>query len=387
VSGNPGVSDRLRAIRKRRGMTQRDLARESRVSLSLVRKVEQGEGGRTGAVALRKLAAALDVPVTALIGTAPQPSPVPADGGMWEPLAVTLSGPGADAEPPAASDVASALTSATRLYHANKYQELATVLPELVRDASLVSPVLRSRVLQLAGSALTQVRQREAARVALDRSFTDAEAAGSVLDAASTVITQAWLMLGERRFDDVRLTAALWADRVEPKLSAATRPEISAWGWLLLRASAAAIRDNRPGEAADFMQLAEAAAIAVGPEKGGYHAYFTTFGPATVAMKKVENAVIDGRPGLALDLAARVPPGLRPTSDNRNRHLLDVTAAHLDLRQYAAAADVLHRLSMQAPAWLTAQPTAASLMSQIIARRRRLTPQMRELAEVLRLPL
>jgi transcriptional regulator with XRE-family HTH domain len=387
VNDSATVGDRLREIRKRRGMTQRDLARESRVSLSLIRKVEQGDHDRVGAVALRKLAVALDVPVTALLTVPAQPSHAPASGEMWQPLATALAGHEADEEPPAAGDVSSALTSATRLYHANRYAELAAVLPGMVRDASLTSPALRSRVFQLAGSALTQARQREAARVALDRSFADAEAAGSVLDAASAVITQAWLMLGERRFDDVRLTAALWADRVEPKLSAASRAEISAWGWLLLRASAAAIRDNRPGEGSDFMRLAEAAATVAGPERGGYHMYFTTFGPATVAMKKVENAVIDGRPGLALDLAGRVPPGLRPTSDNRNRHLLDMTAAHLDLRQYAAASDVLHRLAVQAPAWLTAQPTAASLMSQIIARRRLLTPQMRELAGVMRLPL
>lgn len=382
-----GVGDRLREVRKRRGMTQRDLARMSGVSLSLIRKVEQGGHRRVGAVALRKLASALDVSVTALLAAVPQPRPAPASGEIWRGLTVALSEPTADGEPSAAGDVASALASATRLYHANQYPELAAVLPGLVRDASLAPPMLRSRVLQLAGSALTQARQRDAAWVALDRSFADAEAAGSVLDAASAVITQAWLMLGERRFEDVRLTAALWADRVEPKLSAAPRPEISAWGWLLLRASAAAIRDNRPGEAADFMRLAEAAAVAAGPERGSYHAYFTTFGPATVAMKKVENAVIDGKPGLALDLAANVPPGLRPTSDNRNRHLLDVTAAHLDLRQYATASDVLHRLSVQAPAWLATQPSAASLMSQIITCRRLLTPQMRELAEIMRLPL
>jgi len=382
-----GVGDRLREVRKRRGMTQRDLARQSRVSLSLVRKVEQGDHARVGAVALRKLAVALDVPVTALLSAAPEPRPAPSGGEMWQPLAVALAEPPAGGEPPGKAGLASALASATRLYHANEYATLAVLLPGLVRDASHAAPVLRSRVLQLAGSALTQARQRDAARVALDRSYADAEAAGSVLDAASAVITQAWLMLGERRFDDVRLTAAAWADRIEPKLSSATRAEVSAWGWLLLRASAAAIRDNRPDEAADFMRLAEAAAVACGPEKGSYHQYFTTFGPATVAMKKVENAVIDGRPGLALSLAAAVPPGLRPTSDNRNRHLLDMTAAYLDLRRYAAASDVLQRLSVQAPAWLATQPTAAGLMSQIIARRRLLTPQMRELAEVMRLPV
>ena len=85
------------------------------------------------------------------------------------------------------------------------------------------------------------------------------------------------------------------------------------------------------------MRLAQAAAVAAGPEKGSYHMYFTTFGPATVAMKTVENAVIDSKPGLALDLAANVPPGLRPTLDNRNWHLLDLTAANLDLRRYGAA--------------------------------------------------
>ena len=194
-------------------------------------------------------------------------------------------------------------------------------------------------------------------------------------------------MLGERRFDDVRVLSGLWADRVEPKLSTASRAQVSAWGWLLLRGSAAAIRDNRPSEAADFMRLAQAAAVAAGPEKGSYHMYFTTFGPATVAMKTVENAVIDSKPGLALDLAANVPPGLRPTSDNRNRHLLDLTAANLDLRRYGAASDVLHELSVHAPAWLTAQPAAANLMRQIITRRRLLTPQMRDLAETMHLPL
>ena len=383
-----GMNDRLREVRKRRGLTQRELARESGVSVSLIRKIEQENYGGIGIIALRKLAVALDVPTTALLSAAPIREPAPGSGINWQPLSdVLAAGSVPQREPEQARDIASALTAAVRLYHSNRYSDLAAMLPGLVRDAAQATPLLRSRVLQLAGSALTQARQREPARIALDRSLADAEAAGSVLDAASAVITQFWLMLGERRFDDVRVRSGQWADRIEPKLSAATPAEISAWGWLLLRGSAAAIRDNRPGEAADFMRLAEAAAVAAGPEKGSYHMYFTTFGPATVAMKTVENAVIDGKPGLALDRAAKVPAGLRPTSDNRNRHLLDLTAAHLDLRRYAAASDVLHQLSVQAPAWLTAQPTAANLVSQIISRRRLLTPQMRNLAQTMHLPL
>lgn len=136
-----------------------------------------------------------------------------------------------------------------------------------------------------------------------------------------------------------------------------------------------------------MMRLAEAAAVATGRERGGYHAYWTTFGPATVAMKRVENAVVDGRPDVALRLARRVPPGLRPTSDNRNRHLLDVAAAHLELRHYDDAFGVLYGLSREAGPWLTEQRMARDLTGSLVSRRRTLTPDMRQLADAVRLPL
>lgn len=181
--------------------------------------------------------------------------------------------------------------------------------------------------------------------------------------------------------------AASWADRVEPRLSQATNPEISTWGWLLLRGSAAAIRDNRPDEAADMMRLAEAAAIAGGHERGGYRQYWTNFGPATVAMKRVENAVVDGRPDVALRLAARVRQGLRPTSDNRNRHLLDVAAASTELRRYDDAVGVLVQLHGEAGPWLAEQRMARDILGRIVHRRRTLTPDMRDLAEAIQVPL
>ena len=281
--------------------------------------------------------------------------------------------------------MASALTAAVRLYNSNRYADLALVLPGLIRDAAQATPLLQSRVLQLAGSALTQARQREPARIALDRSLTAAEAAGSVLDATSAVITQCWLMLGERRSTTSGPVRVVGRPG-RTKLSTASRAQVSAWGWLLLAAqpppSATTGPARQPTSCAwlrppQWRLALRRAAITCTPH----------LGPATVAMKTVENAVIDSKPGLALDLAANVPPGLRPTSDNRNRHLLDLTAANLDLRRYGAASDVLHELSVHAPAWLTAQPAAANLMRQIITRRRLLTPQMRDLAETMHLPL
>jgi transcriptional regulator with XRE-family HTH domain len=382
------IGDRVRDIRKRRGLTQRDLAGLSGMSLSLVRKLEQGERQDIRIETARKLAVSLGVPTMALIGDAPEPSPVTGQP-AWEPVRQALISPagGSAFEPVTEEGLSGALTAAVKLYHDNEYSSLALVLPGLLRDARDASPLLRSRVLQLTGSLMVQTRQRDIARIALDRSLADAEESGSVLDAASSVITMCWLLLLEKQFEQVRTMALQWADRIEPKFSIATPAELSTWGWLLLRASAAAIRDNRPGEAAHAMRLAQAAAVTVGRDRGSYHSYWTTFGPATLAMKQVENSVIDGKPDIALALADKVPRNLRPTSDNRNRHLLDVTAAHVDLRQYPEAFDVLFRLYQEVPAWLENQHMAKDLLDKIVTRRRSLTADMRELADFLSLAI
>lgn len=387
---SPGqtTGDRLRESRKRRGLSQRELAHQSGVSISLIRKLEQGERQDTRTETLRRLAVGLGVPTTALLGSDRELPPVTA-GPAWEPVRHALLSPASgDAREPVTNEgLDVALTGAVKLYHDNRYSDLALVLPGLLRDAQDVSPLLRSRVLQLTGSLMVQTRQRDIAHIALSRSLADAEESGSPLDAASSIITMCWLLLLEKQFDRVRTMAVQWADRIEPKLSTATVTEISTWGWLLLRASAAAIRDNRPGEAADIMRLAEAAAVTIGHDQRSYHSYWTTFGPATVAMKQVENAVVDDKPDVALVLAEKVPRNLRPTSDNRNRHLLDVAAAELMLRRNTEAFDVLYRLSREAPAWLANQYMAKDLLGKIITKRRTLTPQMRELADAVNLPL
>lgn len=378
---------RLQSVRKRRGMTQKELAQASGVSYSLIRKVEQGEREGMRIDTLRRLAVALECPLMSLLGPNPQP-PEDNSGELWLPTREAITAPRVAvdaAEMLSERSMEEALTAAVMLYHDNEYERLAHILPRLIEDGNSATPLMRSRILQLVGSVMVQTRQLRPARVALEQSLADAEATGNVLDAASAVITLCWLMLVERQFEQVRKLATQWADRVEPRLSVATTREISVWGWLLLRGSAAAIRDNRPDEADDMMRLAHAAAVAIGRESGGYHQYWTTFGPATVAMKRVENAVVDDRPDLALRLAQKVPTGLRPTSDNRNRHLLDVAAAHTELRQYDSAFEVLFQLSREARPWLVEHRMAKDLLGRIVSRRRTLTAEMRQLSDLLHL--
>ncbi|MFI9411672.1 helix-turn-helix domain-containing protein [Nocardia gamkensis] len=380
------LGERLRSVRKRSGLTQRELADSSGVSLSLIRKIEQGERDDTRMQTLRRLAVAMSCPLSALLGPDPR-LPESGNGELWQParqaLVTTAGSQSIDPQPE--RSMYESLAAAVKLYHDNEYEQLARVLPQLIADGREAPPLIRSRILQLVGSVMVQTRQLQPARTALEQSLRDAEATGSVLDAASAVITLCWLLLVERRFEQVRTLAVSWADRIEPRLSVATTRELSTWGWLLLRGSAAAIRDNRPDEADDMIRLANAAAVAVKRDSGSYHQYWTTFGPATVAMKRVENAIVDDRPDLALRLAGHVPPGLSPTSDNRNRHLLDVAAAHIELRGYDTAFDVLTQLSREARPWLIEQRSAKDLLGRIVAKRRTLTPEMRELADLIRL--
>ncbi len=64
-----------------------------------------------------------------------------------------------------------------------------------------------------------------------------------------------------------------------------------------------------------------------------------------------------------------------------------MTAAHLALRHYPDGFDVLYRLSRETPAWLENQTMAKDLLEKIIRKRRTLTPEMRELADAVHLPL
>jgi hypothetical protein len=103
-------------------------------------------------------------------------------------------------------------------------------------------------------------------------------------------------------------------------------------------------------------------------------------------MKKCENAMIEGRPDRVLALSAKIPVGgLRPKSGNRNRHRLDVAHANVQLKRYTDAFAILQDIRAVAPEWIVHQTLARDILAKIIERRRTLTPEMRELADFVRL--
>jgi len=383
------VGDRIRDVRKRRGLTQRELADLSSVSLSLIRKLEQAERDDVRLETLRKLATALRVPTTVLIARPDTDTADPQTIESWEPVRRALFAPADQPDEPATTEgVLAALTDIRPALAANRYTEVRQILPAMLRDSDALNGHTRharTRVLNLVGWLLVQTRQWDPAEAALNLAI---DAADDRLDAAAAANTLCWSLLRQGRLAEARDLATKWADDIEPRFSRATTAELAIWGRLMLGITNAAIRDARPGEADDALKLATAAAGRIGRETAADASTTRTFGPVTVAMIKAENAAITGQPDKVLTLARAIPPNaLHPASASRCRHRLDVAHALAQTRQYPAAITTIQQLRADSPEWLTQQRYARDILTHIISRRRTLSNEMRELADFMHIAL
>ncbi|MFC5182018.1 helix-turn-helix domain-containing protein [Actinomadura harenae] len=389
----PSVGERLQSVRKRRGLTQRELAQASGISVSLIRQLEQGVRDDTRLETARKLAVALRVRTSELIVRPDADGADPSTVEQWTRVrrALERRPSGQPSELPTVKGVDEVLSrEAVPLYRKTRWADLALIFPTLLRDIDLLADEgpqtrsLRFRLLYMVGTVLTQTRQFQAAELALQRAQ---DSATGRLENAAVVNTMAWMLIRQGRLAETRDLATRWADDIEPKMSKATLDDLAAWGMLLIRISTSAVRDNRPGEAEDTMRYARTAAVAMGYEYAPHADYLRTFGPTTWHFKRAENLMVVDRPDRVIAMADREPKsGRQVTASNRNRHRLDVANAHVRLRQYPEAFDILRGIRRDNPEWLPHQRYAREVMGKIVDRRRTLTPEMRDLADFLGLP-
>lgn len=390
MNAHTSLGERLQSVRKRRGLSQRELAELSGVSVSLIRQFEQEVREDTRVETARKLAIALRVPTTALLSRPEAEEADPDVADAWEPVRRALAGqmpqPDESATPEgvrgALRELAPALTS-------HRYTAVLDALPVLLRDADSLNgePAARqvhADILNTTGYLLTQTRQFGVAELTLGRAI---DAAGDRLDAAAAADTLVWLYLRQGRLAKARQTATRWADETEPRFSRATVIELVLWGRFLLNVVNAATRDNRPGEAEDALQLATAAAARMGREVRRHENSQCVFGPYTVACIRVETRVLTEQPDKALAIADSLPPRLPyPELVSRLRHKLDIANAMTLLGRYPEAVAAMREVRDRAPEWLVQQRYARDILSRVIDRRRTLTAEMRELADFVRLP-
>jgi transcriptional regulator with XRE-family HTH domain len=390
------LPERIRSIRKRRGMSQKELARAAGVSLSWIKQQEQGNGGTPTTETMHKVAVALKVQTSSLISEVRPGRPHPDTAGDWSEVRDALQGRGPQPDGHAtAHGITEALDAMQPALAANRYSEVRVLLPSLIRDTATLDadpPGARSRVLNLAAWLLTQTRQwgdaDAAARMAADA------AGGDRLLGAAAVNTMCWSMLRQGKLSEAQQLAAAKAEAMEPRFSRASSREISLWGRLLLAATNAAVRDNRPGEAEDMLSLARAAASRVGREICPDGSTARTFGPLSVWMITAENAAIERRPEQVISvaenipaIAASFPPGiLYPLSASRCRHRLDVANAYVMMRDYPRALEMLQGLRADVPEWLVQQGYAKIVLRDIVRQRRTLTRSMRDLADAINMP-
>lgn len=382
------IGARVRGVRKRRGLSQQELADASGVSVSLIRKLEQGEVPGTRLETAHRLARAMRVPTSQLIRCdAAAPEPVVED---WRPLQQAIESPPVEsAEEPSLQGALGTLPALRAAYFGNHLGDVSALAVPLLREAETLGDdtearALRAHLLQIAGSVLTQVHQYDAAETALSRAL---DTSTDRLRAASVITTWTWLLMRQGRLEESRQLAVGWADDMEPRVSRATAEDLAAWGWLLLQASAASLRDNRQGEAEDTMRLARSVSVLTGRELPRGESRLATWGPVTVAYKKAERGIVLDRPDEVLETAARLETVGRTTSTEFFRHRLDVARAHTMLRQYGEAVDVLADVHEKVPEWLAQQRAARDVMGDVIARRRTLTPRMRSLADAIGVPM
>ncbi|UQX03678.1 helix-turn-helix transcriptional regulator [Streptomyces sp. RerS4] len=407
------LADNVRKYRRRAGMSQEELAHAAGVSPGTVRKVEQG--GTVRMETLHALARALSVTTATLLAPdAPEPVGRSEDpnrvnliqlrAALTPPVGLTDSDGESAEEEPNLRRFRRTVHDGAVLYHSDSYKSVASQLPALLRDANSAvahfdsgeehsqALLARAESLQLAGRYLTQVRQYDLAYTALAGAITDARQARDTLTGASGVIGMCWLLLRQGRLDEAEQLASQTADLIEPRLSRATPDECAAWGWLALRAAAAAGRNNRPQEARDYYRVANTAASAVGREyTGSFFRHWTTFGPLTVGMKGVEDDMVvgDARAVVRKSGEDAMSPKAwknagRPSGENWNRHRLDVARAHTRTNDLSAAMDELTAVRRASPEWLRHQRMAAETMQEILKKRKRtLTAEMRDMASYL----
>jgi transcriptional regulator with XRE-family HTH domain len=397
------ISDRVRELRRRRGMSQEELAETSGLSTQVVRKLEQG--GTCRMETLHQIARALGVQtVWFAFAGAPEPMEATVDDAVLADMRSAINPPiglsgrplygTADGDHPDLPRLAQAVNTVAVKYHADRYDDLARLMPALVRSAHHHVEVydsgdqrrealrVRADITGLAGRYLIQVRAHDLALIALHASLRDAMEIGDVPLAAAAVSSQAWAMLRQGRLAEVERLCVTTADEIEPKMSQATPDELSGWGYLLLRAASAASRNNRADEAREYVRAASAAGARLGRQHEDLAGH-VAFGPLTPALLGPEIELLDGHPDRALELARDVPRDVGAgNTSGWDRHRLDVARAKTQIGDPEKGTEIMHMIRAEHPSWLRYQQYGRDITREILRSRPRMpSEEMLQLAD------
>lgn len=383
---------KIAAERRRRGLSQPELARLLGRSVAWVSQVERGVRKIDRMSVLETVATALEVPLSELAAEAPVVAAVTEEAPGAGGLRLVLAGAYAlramldGRRPPALSTLRTRSRKAWDLTHAGHYTDLSDLLRSLVPDLETAARALpeaqRAEVFELmaatyqaCSAALAKLGEPEAAWIAADRAMAAAERAGNPLLVAAGAFRLVFVFLADRHYDQAEETARTAAEALQARSDDGDPPTMSLWGGLTLQRAVIASRVNDPDAAYSHLDRAAQIAERLGEGRNDYN---TEFGPANVSLHEISVAVELGDAGRALRAAAVDISGL--SAERRARTLIDVARAHAQRRQVNEAVAMLREAEDISPELVDGHELARQLVSDLLAMQDPPSVELRELA-------
>jgi tetratricopeptide (TPR) repeat protein len=385
---------RIAAERRRRGLSQPELARMIDRSVAWVSQVERGVRKVDRMSVLETVATALDIPLGELAAEAPVVAAVteeaPGAGGLRlvlsgaHALQAMLDGPRA----PAVSTLRTRTRKAWELTHAGRYAELTELLGNLVPDLETAARTvpdnrraeafeLLATTYQACSAALAKIGETDAAWIAADRAMAAAERADNAMLVAAGAFRLVFVFIAAHHYDQADETARTAAAALQRKADQGDSQAMSLWGGLTLQRAVIAARVNDADTAYSELDQARLVAERLGDHRNEFN---TEFGPTNVRLYEIAVAVDLGDAGRALRAAASVDmTGL--SAERQGRTLLDVARAHTQRRQITEAVATLVQAEGIAPELVRGHDLTRQLVSDLLTMQDPPGRELRELAE------
>jgi transcriptional regulator with XRE-family HTH domain len=384
---------KIAAERRRRGLSQPELARMIGRSVAWVSQVERGVRKVDRMSVLENVASALDVPLADLAAEAPVVAAVTEEPPDARGLRLVLSGAHTlramldGRRPPAMNTLRTRSSGAWDLTHAGRYTDLTGLLRDLIPDLEMAARTvpesqqaevceLMAATYQACSAALAKLGEPEAAWIAADRATAAAERAGNPMLVAAGAFRLVFVFLTARHYDQAEETARTAADALQPVADQGDPQAMSLWGALTLQRAVTASRVSDPDAAYRHLEQARQMAARLGE---GHNDFNTEFGPANVALYEIAAAVELGDAGRALRTADTVDTtGL--SAERRARMLFDVARAHAQRRQVQEAVTALRQAEDITPEQVRTHDVVRQLVSDLLTMQDPPSRELRDLA-------
>jgi transcriptional regulator with XRE-family HTH domain len=381
-------------------MTQQGLADAAGLSLAVVQKGEQDRGELSVGTLLR-IAHALNTDVSVLLGQqGPRRGMNQTDRASLRQLSDAVHesalGEWEGIEDPSSVEVlAAARDRAWEAYWASNTAKVSSYAKQVLMEGQVryvsatgaereqLGAILASTY-RVAASCATGFGQRDLALSALTSAKYLAREVDDPVLTALLESTLSWVYLRGAKLPRAVAVAERAALAIEPSFSNGSRPQLIAYGRLMISAAVAASRREDASAADNYISQAHAAAARLGRDE---KLYGTSFGPTAAKTEAVGIHVALKNYGRALSLAnqpdmAELPEGMSKIA--RNRYRLDVALAQCGTGLYDQAGDTLVEVGLDAPEWVKHQALPGVIGKRLA---KVSTARVRHISELIGVPL